>query len=315
MGDEPKIVRRDTEGRHPQAAGFDQREPTEAAALLADAQREASAVVSASAAELAQASRLMADALTTGGRLVYAGAGSSGLLAMADALELPGTFGIPREQVAIVLAGGAHSLSDLAGGFEDDHGAARRDIDRLDLSAADCVLVVSASGSTPYALQVAESAVARHAPVIALANNTDAPLFDHAKVAILLDTPPEMVAGSTRMGAGTAQKIALNVLSTLTATRLGCVHDGYMVNLRADNAKLHGRATRIVAAITDMQADEAGKWLDKAGGSVKPAVLMAMGVPDRADADQLLARHGHNLRSALQQLRVSEGQSNRPKGR
>lgn len=306
MGDEPKIAGRDTEGRHGKAAGFDQRDPTEAAALLADAQSEAAAVVRASAGELAQASRLMADALRTGGRLVYAGAGSSGLLAMTDALELPGTFGIAKEQVAIVLAGGAHSLSDLAGGFEDDREAARRDIDGLALTAADCVLVVSASGSTLYALQVAESAAARHAPVIALANNPDAPLFAQAEVAILLETPPEMVAGSTRMGAGTAQKIALNVLSTLTATRLGCVHDGYMVNLRADNAKLRDRAARIVAAIAGMRADEAGKWLDKAGGSVKPAILMAMGVPDQANADQLLARHGHNLRSALHQLRVNE---------
>ncbi len=293
---------RSTESRHEGAQGIDMRDPAEAAALLAGAQCDAADAVSGAVDALASASALMAAALAGGGRLIYAGAGSSGLMAMADTLELPGTYGIAADRVIVLMAGGMDSLKGLPGHFEDDRTAASADFDRAAPSPADCVIVASASGSTPYALQIAERAADAGVPLVAMANNAGAPLFGRADAAILLETPPEPVAGSTRMGAGTAQKIAFNILSTLTAIRLGHVHDGYMVNLRADNAKLHDRATRIVAAIAGTDDGEAGKWLDKAGGSVKPAVLMASGAGDRADAEQLLASHGHKLRDALQQL-------------
>lgn len=293
---------RNTENRHHGAEGLDMRDPAEAATLLAGAQRDAADVVARAVDSLALASERMAAALAGGGRLVYAGAGSSGLMAMADALELPGTYGIAADRVVFLLAGGMASLSGLPGHFEDDRAAASSDLARVQPTAADCVLVASASGSTPYALQIAEDAARAGAPVVAMANNPGAPLFASATVSVLLETPPEPIAGSTRMGAGTAQKIAFNILSTLTAIRLGHVHDGYMVNLRADNAKLADRAARIVAAIAGTDADDAGKWLDKAGGSVKPAVLMARGAASRDEADRLLASHGHKLRGALGQL-------------
>ena len=291
-----------TEIRHHGAEGLDMRDPAEAAALLAKVQCDAAQAVTKAADALSRASELMAAALSTGGRLIYAGAGSSGLMAMADALELPGTYGIAEDRVLFLLAGGADSLFGLPGHFEDDRDAARADLARVHPTPADCVLVASASGATPYALQIAEDAARGGATVIAMANNADAPLFAPATLSILLETPPEPIAGSTRMGAGTAQKIAFNILSTLMAIRLGHVHDGYMVNLRADNAKLAGRAARIVAAIAGTDAADAGKWLDKAGGSVKPAVLMAKGAASRDEAERLLAIHGENLRGALEHL-------------
>ena len=278
------------------------RDPAEAAEFLAKVQCDAAQAVTKAAEALSRASELMAAALSTGGRLIYAGAGSSGLMAMADALELPGTYGIAEDRVAFLIAGGADSLFGLPGHFEDDRDAARADLARLQPTASDCVLVASASGTTPYALQIAEDAAGAGATVIAMANNAGAPLFGSTTLSILLETPPEPIAGSTRMGAGTAQKIAFNILSTLTAIRLGHVHDGYMVNLRADNAKLAGRAARIVAAIAGTDTSDAGKWLDKAGGSVKPAVLMAKGAASRDEAERLLAIHGENLRGALEHL-------------
>ncbi|WP_234894884.1 N-acetylmuramic acid 6-phosphate etherase, partial [Sinorhizobium meliloti] len=234
-----------------------------------------------------------------GGRLAYAGAGSSGLMAMADALELPGTYGIAREQVVILIAGGAASLTDLAGGYEDDMELARADVRSAGIGAGDCLISVSASGSTPYAIAAADEAGKRGARVIGMANNAGAPLLLNADVSILLETPPEVVSGSTRMGAGTAQKIAFNMFSTMVGIHLGHVLDGHMVNLRADNIKLRGRAIRIVSDIAGIGAADADRLLGLAGGSVKLAILLASGARDIAHAEDALERADQNLRRAI----------------
>ncbi|MFC3076393.1 N-acetylmuramic acid 6-phosphate etherase [Shinella pollutisoli] len=288
-----------TEGRHERASGLDALRPVEALALLADGQKAAAAAVDAALDDIAAGARLAADALLSGGRLVYAGAGSSGLMAMADALELPGTYGISRERIVVLLAGGAASLVDLAGTYEDDVDLAAADAAEAGIAAADCAIVVSASGSTPYALAVADHAREKGARVIALANNPGAKLFAGADVSILLATPPEVISGSTRMGAGTAQKIAFNLLSTLVGIHLGHVHDGHMVNLKADNIKLRSRACRIVSDIAGVDAGEAERLLQRSDGSVKAAVLLAAGAPDTGAALAALDREGQNLRRAL----------------
>ncbi|WP_313531387.1 N-acetylmuramic acid 6-phosphate etherase [Shinella sp.] len=291
-----------TEGRHDQARGLDERQPLDALKVLADGQKAAAAVVDGALADIAAAARLAADALLSGGRLVYVGAGSSGLMAMADALELPGTYGIPRDRIVILLAGGAASLEDLAGGYEDDRALAVGDAETADIDAKDCVIAVSASGSTPYALAIAAYAKGKGAKVVAMANNPGAALFDGADVSILLQTPPEVISGSTRMGAGTAQKIAFNMFSTLVGILLGHVHDGHMVNLKADNIKLKGRACRIVSDISGVGLDEAERLLTRSEGSVKEAVLLAAGVPDVSAAKAALTRSGQSLRRALKAL-------------
>ena len=291
-----------TEGRHEQATGLDERQPLDVLAVLAEAQGAAAAVVDAALGDIAAAARLAADALLAGGRLVYVGAGSSGLMAMADALELPGTYGISRDRIVILLAGGAASLDDLAGGYEDDRDLALADAAAAAIGARDCVIAVSASGSTPYALAIAGHAKEKGARVVALANNPGAALFDGADVSILLQTPPEVISGSTRMGAGTAQKIAFNLFSTLIGIHLGHVHDGHMVNLKADNIKLKGRACRIVSDIAGVDAEEAERLLSRAQGSVKAAVLLAAGAPDAGTAQAVLDRSGQSLRRALKVL-------------
>jgi N-acetylmuramic acid 6-phosphate etherase len=288
-----------TEGTHDQARGLDELQPVDALKVLVSGQRAAAAVVEAVLQDIAAAARIAADALASGGRLVYAGAGSSGLMAMADALELPGTYGIARERVVILLAGGAASLEDLAGGYEDDRALARSDATAASVGPADCVIAVSASGSTPYALEIADYAKEKGAMLISMANNPGAPLYARADVSILLQTPPEVVSGSTRMGAGTAQKIAFNMFSTLVGIHLGHVHDGHMVNLKADNIKLKGRACRIVSDISGVSLGEAERLLERSFGSVKAAVLLAAGAGDSGAAEAVLEQSGQSLRRAL----------------
>lgn len=298
---------RRTEAVHKDARGIDARAPEAVLRLLADAQAEAAGAVHAAIPAIAEAAETIAACLAGGGRLAYAAAGSSGLMALADALELPGTYGIPRARVFIMLAGGSEALVNLAGAPEDDAGQAVRDVEAAGLGAGDCLIAISASGSTPFAVGALQEAGRRGAATIAVANNDGAPMFDIAGISVLLATPPEVVAGSTRMGAGTAQKIALNMMSTMAAIHLGHVHDGYMVNLFADNIKLRERAARIVAAIAGCDMPTAEGLLEKSGGAVKVAILLAAGAASPEAANELLAEAGQKLRPALSKLEGSRG--------
>jgi N-acetylmuramic acid 6-phosphate etherase len=297
-----------TEALHRSAEGLDIQPPHVVLSALADAQIEAAAAVKKAIPHIAVAARLMADRLEGGGRLIYAAAGSSGLMALADALELPGTFSIARDRIAILIAGGDEALHNLAGGPEDDTSEAEQAVADAGVGSADCVIAISASGSTPYAVRALEVAKAKGASTIAIANNGNAPLFDKADVAVLIETPPEVIAGSTRMGAGTAQKIALNMMSTLAAIHLGHVHDGYMVSLTADNKKLRDRAGRIVSAITGRGKDEAEALLERGDGQVKTAILLAAGAASAEAARRLLEGTGQKLRPALSEIEGSRGQ-------
>lgn len=292
-----------TEQRNDGATGLDEKSPDAVLRLLLNAQIAAAEVVANELEPIAEAARIAAETIAGGGKLAYAAAGSSGLMALADALEIPGTYGIAPDRIVILIAGGIASLNCLAGTYEDDVNQAAKDIADASLKEGDCLIAVSASGTTPYALAAINEAKKRGLKIISIANNRTAPIFDDANVAIALETPAEMVAGSTRMGAGTAQKIALNLLSTLMAIHLGHVHDGYMVNLVADNIKLRERAVRIVSAIGACDLSEAAKWLDASGGSVKEAILLAAGAKDAKKATKILESNQQRLRPALSELK------------
>ena len=291
-----------TEMTHASAAGFDIRPADEALTILAAAQAEAAGAVRDAVPSIAAGARLAADCLDAGGRLIYVAAGSSGLMALADALELPGTYGIAPDRIKVLLAGGMAMLSVMTGGPEDDAEAARAELAAIGVGPHDCVIALTASGYTPYPMAAVEAARAAGASTVGISNNRGAALFDSVDVAICLPTPPEVIAGSTRMGAGTAQKIALNMLSTMMAVHLGHVHDGYMVNVIADNLKLQGRAKRIVMAITGASETAASAVLEQAGGAVKPAILLAAGAQGLEAAEALLRDHGSKLRPALEAL-------------
>ncbi|MGB8817507.1 MAG: N-acetylmuramic acid 6-phosphate etherase [Rhizobiaceae bacterium] len=296
------MVATQTESRDPRAVGIDQRDPVEALGLLLDGQIAAANALRNSLRAIARLAGAAAHVMRSGGRLFYAAAGSSGLMALADALELPGTFGIAQDRVVILFAGGISALEDMVGGVEDDREQAARDVLSHHITAKDLLIALSASGTTPYALAAVETAKARGAKTAGIANNDGSPLLTSTDLPVLLATPPEILAGSTRMGAGTAQKIALNMMSTLMGIELGHVHDGLMVNVRADNEKLLRRSQAIVAAISGCSEAQAAIHLDLAGGAVKSAVLLACGARNRLQAETLLERAGHMLRPALSEL-------------
>lgn len=289
-----------TEQLHRDAVGLDARPLTEIAALLAQEQAAAARVPGLALEAITAGAQAMAAAIRAGGALHYVAAGSSGLMAAADAQELGGTFSIPAQQVHIHMAGGLPTGSEMPGETEDD--TAGLDLALADLSERDVVIAVSASGSTPFTLAAMRIARTKGATIIGIANNPGAPLFALADHVILLETAPELVSGSTRMGAGTAQKIALNMLSTLMAVALGHIHDGMMVNLRADNAKLRARAAKIVATVAQVGAQTATQALDATDGAVKPAILIAAGGVSPQDARAILIETDANLRLALTKI-------------
>ena len=282
-----------TEARHPRSQGFHTLDGADALEVLLAAQIAALGALRPVIPALERVADAAAASLGAGGRLGYAGAGSSGLMALADCLELAGTFGIAPERTPMMFAGGADALLHMKGSVEDDPALALADLDRAGLTAGDTLLVLSASGRTPYALAIAEAARARGVTVAGFANVAGSALLALADIAVLIETGPEVVSGSTRMGAATAQKVALNMVSVLAASRLGHIHDGYMVNVMADNIKLIDRAARIVAAIADVPRDLAEAALEDTAGAVKPAVLVARGMTPDAAARALSENGGH----------------------
>jgi N-acetylmuramic acid 6-phosphate etherase len=219
-------------------------------------------------------------------------------MALADCLELLGTFAIPTERTPMLFAGGADALLKMTGGVEDDPALAAADLARAGLGKGDVLIAVSASGSTPYTLAVCDLAARAGVQIVGIANVPGSPLLGAADVPVLLDTGAEIVAGSTRLGAATAQKVALNLISVSLGVLLGHVHDGMMVNVIADNAKLRDRAARIVAQVAGVDTGIARVALNRTNGAVKPAVLVARGATPEA-AQSRLAQSGGHLAQAM----------------
>jgi len=270
-------------------------------ALLAGQMRAVECVVGASAALMEAANRLAA-ALRDGGRLVYMGAGSSGLLAMQDGLELPGTFGIADDRIVFVTPESGSFRIDSSG--EDDQRAAEAALDALSLRSRDLVIAVSASGATPFTLGGARRAKEKAASLIAIVCRTHAPLAVLADVPVVFGIGAEAVEGSTRLAAGTAQKAALSVISTLAAAELGYVHDGLMINVRPENAKLEARAKTIVARLAGVDEEAATKALGAARDRVPAAIAIAAGGLDAEAAAVLLSECGGDIGLVLARLRA-----------
>ena len=233
------------------------------------------------------------------GRLVYAGAGTSGRLAVLDGVELGPTFGWDSDRLAFLLAGGMAALSASVEGAEDDAAAGDAAMRALKPTPADVVVAVAASGTTPFTVAIVRTAAAAGALTVAITSNPATPLVDHAGHAIVLETGAEVIAGSTRMKAGTGQKIALNLFSTAVMVRLGRVYRGRMVAMRPTNRKLRARAIEMVQDLAGVDRHGAEAALARAGDDVRLAVLMALGTdPDQARS--ALEAAGGNLRTALE---------------
>jgi N-acetylmuramic acid 6-phosphate etherase len=236
--------------------------------------------------------------LRRGGRLVYVGAGTSGRIGVQDGAELPPTFDWPEERLEFGIAGGPTAILRAVEDAEDSTADGAAWIAETGIGETDVVVGLSASGTTPFSLAALKAARARGAVAVGLANNPGTPILEQCSHPILVATGGEVIAGSTRMKAGTAQKIVLNLLSTLIMIRLGRVYRGRMIAMRATNRKLRARGAAMVAELAGCDADAAGRAAAEADGDIKLAVLIARGV-SRDAAERLLARHDGNLRRAL----------------
>jgi N-acetylmuramic acid 6-phosphate etherase len=289
----------ETETASQRYSGLDAWESSEILDALIEGQLAAVAAVRGARAAMEEAATAVEARLRTGGgRLIYAGAGTSGRLAVQDGAELPPTFSWPRERLLLLIAGGDEALVQAVEGAEDEAERGAELIRKHGVGREDVLLAVAASGTTPFTLACLTEARARGALTIGIANNRGAPLLEAADHAIWLDTGPEAIAGSTRMKAGTAQKIALNLISSLVMIRLGRVFGGLMVDVQATNAKLVRRSENMLMHLTDRGRAEVRDALKRAGGSVKLAVLLLQGC-EVAEAEAALERAGGQLRAAL----------------
>ena len=265
--------------------------------LVRDQRRALDAVLEQSEAIAAAVERIV-DRLRAGGRLHYAGAGSSGRLGVLDASEMPPTFGVPADLVCAHIAGGRAALTAPVEGAEDDALAAEREFDGH-FDEGDALVALSASGSAIYVLRALSIARACGAYAVAVVNSAGAPALDVCDRAIVLRTGPEALAGSTRLKAGTSQKVVMNAISTAVMTRLGKVHDNLMVDVVASNAKLQKRALRLIVRLAGVDEASAAHLLRDAQGSVKIAVVMSRRRVDERQARSLLASAAWSLRAVL----------------
>jgi N-acetylmuramic acid 6-phosphate etherase len=253
-----------------------------------------------------------ASALQRGGRLVYVGAGTSGRIAVQDGAELRPTYDWPNDRIVFVMAGGMQAVLQSAEGAEDDEAKGAAAIADAKVNEHDVVIAVAASGTTPFTVGALRCARASAALCIAVANNPGAPLFEPAHHRILIETGTEVLAGSTRMQAGTAQKIVLNLFSTAVMVKLGRVYRGLMVSMRASNAKLLRRAEIIVSQIVGCTENDAAKLVERADGDVKVAILLGLGW-QQSEVVAALLRHDGNLRSVIDE--VTDDRTRRSRGR
>jgi N-acetylmuramic acid 6-phosphate etherase len=288
-----------TETASPRFADIENWSSTDLLDGMVEGQFAAIAAVRAAQPAIARAIDAATARLAAGGRLIYAGAGTSGRLAALDAAELPPTFSWPYERAVPIMAGGEPALLRAAEGAEDDREAARQALRDLGVNATDVVIALAASGRTPFAIAALEEARLGGALAIGISNNSGSALGEAADIAILLDTGPEFLAGSTRMKAGTAQKVALNCLSTGIMIKLGFVYRGKMVEMRATNVKLRDRAVKMVAELSSSTEDAARDALATADGKITLAVVMLVRALPRDAAEARLAEVGGRLADAL----------------
>ncbi|GAA0302363.1 N-acetylmuramic acid 6-phosphate etherase [Streptomyces polychromogenes] len=292
-----------TEAFRPDLAEIDRLPTLEIARLMNAEDATVPAAVAARLEEIAAAVDAIAERMARGGRLLYAGAGTAGRLGVLDASECPPTFNTDPAQVVGLIAGGPGAMVKAVEGAEDSPELAAEDLTALGLSADDTVVGVSASGRTPYAIGAVEFARTRGALTVGLSCNAGSALAAAAEHGIEVVVGPELLTGSTRLKAGTAQKLVLNLISTVTMIRLGKTYGNLMVDVRATNEKLRARSRRIVALATGAPDAEIEAALTATGGEVKNAILVLLGGVDGPTAARLLtAAHGH-LREALAAVR------------
>jgi N-acetylmuramic acid 6-phosphate etherase len=286
-------------------ADLDAWSPARTLAEIVEGQRRAIDAVARSLPALERAAAGIVERLARGGRLGYAGAGTSGRLALLDSAELPPTFGFDR--TVVLMAGGSGAMSTASEGAEDDAAEAEAGVVAAAIGPDDVMIGLAASGRTPFTIAAVRAARAAGAFTVGIANVPGAPLLDAADVAICLDTGPEVLAGSTRLAAGTSQKAALNALSTVVMVQLGGAYGNLMVGMRSTNEKLRRRAVTMVVAASGVDASDATRALAASGFDVRAAIVMTAAGVGVEVARQALQAHGQRVRDALAALGGARG--------
>jgi N-acetylmuramic acid 6-phosphate etherase len=290
-----------TEDVDPRFADLDAWTLAEAMQAMWEGQLAAVAAVGRALPEITAATSAAHQALGERGRLVYVGAGTSARVAVQDGAELMPTFAWPLERLHFVIAGGESAFTTSVEGAEDDVSDAIKQIDAARLSTHDVVIAVAASGTTPFTVAALQRAGEHRAVTIGIANNLGTALLASASYPVLVETGRELIAGSTRMKAGTAQKVVLNLISTGIMLRQGRVYRGMMVNMQSTNAKLRRRAEIMVSQIAGCSESRAASALEETEGDIKIAALVGLGY-DKVEAGAILASHHGNLRRVLDEL-------------
>ena len=291
----------ETEARNPHTAGLDQLSTTQLVETLHAENYAVAEAVATALPIIAQVVDIIAKRMERGGRLFYIGAGTSGRLGVLDASECPPTFGIAPDRVQGIIAGGLTALTTSIEGTEDSPEAGAEDVRSRGIGPDDVVVGIAASGRTPYVLGALQAARQVGAVTVALVNVSCAEMAGHADLTIAAVTGPEALTGSTRLKAGTAQKLVLNLLTTATMVRLGKVYGNLMVDMRSTNVKLRDRAVRIVMAATDVSRAQAEPALAAADWSCKTAIVMLKRNLSASHAADLLAKTGGWVRAALEE--------------
>ncbi len=293
-----------TETSNIASEGFDTKSALEIARIINHEDAKVASAVRKALPEIAIVIDIVARSLRDGGRLIYVGAGSSGRIAALDASECPSSYSTLPAQVQYIMAGGPKALASASDVNEDSPELGQRDIARRRPTRKDIVIGVSASGSTPYVVGAVEYARARGAITAAITCNHDTPLAAVADTTIVVEVGPEVISGSTRMKAGTAQKMVCNMITTGAMTRLGYVYDNLMVNVHMKNAKLVERGIRVLMRVCDIDRDAAIRTIKSAGKSIPIAVVMLKANVDKMEAVRRLAKSDGNVRLAIDDSRL-----------
>ena len=291
-----------TERRNPRSVDIDLF-PTERILRIINSEDALVAgAVGAAVPDIGKAVDLAVEAIRRDGSIIYVGAGSSGRIAALDAAEMPPTFSSPPAWVQAIIAGGSKAIVQAVEGAEDDPGKAAADMKSKKVSDRDLVIGIAASGKTPYTLAALEYGKSKGAKTVAIVAVPGSPMSKVADVTIETAVGPEIITGSTRMKAGTAQKLVLNMISTVTMIRLGMTYSNWMINVTMTNAKLRERGIHILCEVLGVNQNEARKLSDQSGGILKVAVVMGALRCSRKEAEQRLERGGGNLRKVLGHL-------------
>ena len=288
-----------TEQRNRASQGLDNLPVESILRLMNDEDRRVPDAIGEALPEIAAAVEVLVETWRLGGRWIYVGAGTSGRIAALDAAECIPTFGVPSGRVQAIVAGGEKAATQAMEGDEDDRKRAIQDLESLDLRPEDTVVGLTASGHTPYVVAGIQHASNRGCSTVVICNNPGSMVVEIAQIGIEVITGPEVLTGSTRLKAGTSQKLVLNMLSTAAFTRLGKVYENLMVDVQASNEKLRTRARRIVCEATDVGEERAAELLTTAAGSVKLAIVMAKDERPIDEARTALKNANGNIRQAL----------------